>query len=221
MSESDEADETDEDIPAQYPDFPEDAQTEGTLVTIEKAQGGDVASFQRLFERMRPRLEAWVALRLGPHLKSRLDIEDVVQEVQMQAYRSFGRFTPQGADGGFWRWISTIANNRIRDLHDHHFLAQKRSPEREEKLRADLLASQTSASVRAMRQESHELLLVAFQRLSQDYRDVIRLCTFDGLSYRDAADLLGITPENVSARLSRARAKLREEMRAVEKTQDE
>ncbi len=48
--------------------------------------------------------------------------------------------------------------------------------------------------------------------LPEIYRDVLRLFYHENLSYRDLAELLGVSPATVNARLTKARSMLRERM---------
>lgn len=50
---------------------------------------------------------------------------------------------------------------------------------------------------------------VAFERLSREHRDILRLGIVEGFSVRALAERLDIPPGTVMSRLSRARAKLR------------
>jgi RNA polymerase sigma-70 factor (ECF subfamily) len=51
-------------------------------------------------------------------------------------------------------------------------------------------------------------VLRAVNRLPRGQREALALCVWSGVSYRDAADQLGITEASVRARVSRARAAL-------------
>ena len=57
-------------------------------------------------------------------------------------------------------------------------------------------------------EQQGQRLLLAVQRLSVTYRQVITL-SLEGLSYAEIADVLGISESNVGARLTRARTMLR------------
>ena len=76
---------------------------------VAKAQASDRSAFNRLSGESRSRLTGFVRSRLGEGLRSRHDVEDVVQETLLRAYRSIGRFEWQG-DGSFLRWRISIAD---------------------------------------------------------------------------------------------------------------
>ncbi len=184
-----------------------------TLALVRRAQDADAIAREQLFVHIRPRLEAWIASRVGPRLRTRLDVEDLFQEICMSAHTALDSFSPDGNEAAFWRWITTIAHNRIRDAHRYHVGAQKRSAEAEQRLEHQLTSSWTSPSLRAVRRDQHERLLLAIARLDEPHRDVLRVVEFEHHSYKEAASILGISASNVSARLTRARTKLGELIR--------
>jgi RNA polymerase sigma-70 factor, ECF subfamily len=62
------------------------------------------------------------------------------------------------------------------------------------------------------RREIAETVVQATSRLSATLRTTFQLRDIDGLSIREAADLLGVPPGTIKARLGRARVRLREVM---------
>jgi RNA polymerase sigma-70 factor (ECF subfamily) len=57
-------------------------------------------------------------------------------------------------------------------------------------------------------------LRAALQALSPDHREVVTLREIDGLSYEEIARVLGVPRGTVESRLHRARAELRERLKA-------
>jgi RNA polymerase sigma-70 factor (ECF subfamily) len=53
---------------------------------------------------------------------------------------------------------------------------------------------------------------MALRKLSNPHQQVITLCVFEGLSIEDVARVLEVRPGTVKSRLSRAKARLREEL---------
>ncbi len=144
-----------------------------------------------------------VALRLtrNPH-----DAEDVVQETLLRAYRSIERF-----DGRYPRaWLLTILRNANMNR------VRKRTPDLlhdEERTFATMAA--TGADGRAGPEEvvldriPDVAVVDALRRLSEDHRAVVVLVDIDGLSYREAAEVLDVPVGTVMSRLHRARRKMR------------
>lgn len=144
-----------------------------------------------------------VALRLtrNPH-----DAEDVVQETLLRAYRSIDRF-----DGRHPRaWLLTILRNANRNR------ARKRTPDLlhdEERTLGTIPArgadGRTGPEEIVLEQIPDHAVVEALQRLSDAHRAVVVLVDIDGLSYREAAEVLGVPVGTVMSRLHRARRKMR------------
>ena len=54
--------------------------------------------------------------------------------------------------------------------------------------------------------------MVAVEALPEDYREVILLYYYEDVTYRDLAQALGVSPATINARLTKARAMLRERL---------
>jgi DNA-directed RNA polymerase specialized sigma24 family protein len=57
---------------------------------IQKVQGGDRAAFTGLFDKYRRRLAVLIHYKFGPELRSSLDVDDILQETLLRAYRDIG-----------------------------------------------------------------------------------------------------------------------------------
>jgi RNA polymerase sigma-70 factor (subfamily 1) len=179
----------------------------------------DDDAFAELFGRMRKRLEMWIATRMGPMLRSRLALEDVMQDTFVQAHRSLPDFDDRGP-GSFQRWIFSVAENRVRDLHKYHS-AQKRAPAREVSPPADesldlwrtLPAEDTSPSGRAHRAELVGRLIGAIEKLPDDLREVLVRRVIAGQTFQEIAEAVDRRPAAVSGLFTRALRMLRDELR--------
>ena len=85
-----------------------------TFALLEKAKTGDEEALSRAFEKHRRRLAVLIHYRLSPHARQFYEVEDLVQETHLRAFRDFGRVTYQ-APGSFLRWLSSIADRVIVD----------------------------------------------------------------------------------------------------------
>ena len=171
---------------------------------VEKAQASDRSAFNRLSSESGSRLTAFVRSRLGEALRSRHEVEDVVQETLLRAYRSIGRFQWQG-DGSFLRWAISIADLLIRDL--------ARAAARPVNSPADLtrdLPTDTFPPERGLRREERfDRFERAYHALSPEHQEVIHLARLEGLRMSEVAERLGRSQSAVRHLLLRALEKLR------------
>ena len=80
---------------------------------VRRAQTGDRDAFGLLVERYRPRLTRQIEARMGENVRSRLQVDDVLQETIASALESIGRFRWRG-ENSFYSWLGSIAENIIR-----------------------------------------------------------------------------------------------------------
>ena len=144
-----------------------------------------------------------VAYRLARWLmRNEHDAEDVVQEASLRAFRYFRTFT--GGDGRAW-FLRIVRNtcsgwrgNRFNGLTDpfdeeqHHGASAPSDPE--------ALLLQTDDAT---------LIARAMHHLPDRHHHLLVLREFEGLSYRELADVMGIPMGTVMSSLSRARQALR------------
>ena len=150
---------------------------------------------------------------MGPELRTKLQSMDLVQDAFISALRSLENFTYKN-EGDFLRWISKIAENRIRDNLDK-LHADKRDIRKEIPLNNRSATQNTLAGISApvdtttpslimSRREDLNKLEKAMDKLKPEYREVITLTKIEGLSYKEAADKLGKGADAVRMLLSRA-----------------
>jgi RNA polymerase sigma-70 factor (ECF subfamily) len=172
---------------------------------LDQAREGDASARQMLLERLRPRIVLWVAARLSPELRARLEPEDVAQEVLLSLHRSLDSFDGEEI-GRFYAWTFTIAENRIRDLVDHHG-ALKRRPV------PGPAVSQTTPGTAAVRAEELERVRSALEQLGEDHRRVIQLRQLEGKSVPETAEILERSDNAVRVLHCRALKALRDLLR--------
>jgi RNA polymerase sigma-70 factor, ECF subfamily len=136
-------------------------------------------------------------------VRNRADAEDVVQETMTQALQSFHRFQ---AGTNCRAWLATIL---------HHVVSNRRRARNRSLLVDDPedRAAHAAAFVPPVPQAlTDEDLLAALRRLPQAFQDVIVLCDVEELTYKEAAEALGIPIGTIMSRLHRGRAQLRREL---------
>lgn len=182
------------------------------------AAGGDPEAFARLVDRVKGRLEVWIALRLGPMLRTRVSEEDVFQDTLLEAYRSLGEFTDAGP-GSFRRWLFRVAENRIRDLNKYH-TRQRRDMGRvqartgdEETLLGLLATDGTSPSSGAHRAELVGRVVERIETLDDPVREVVVARAIEDLTFREIAERLDKPQTSVQALYARGLRSLKDELR--------
>jgi RNA polymerase sigma-70 factor (ECF subfamily) len=173
-----------------------------TLDLIARARAGDREAFDLVAERLRERLAAFIATRLGARLERQVEIDDVLQEAYLRALRSLDRFE-EGGEGGFFRWLCGIALHVIQE-----------SARRKERgvivpLDFDAPGQGTAPEKRSERHERFDRLQEAMDGLAADHRKVIVLARIERLPIKEVALRMDRTPEAVTQLLWRALQNLR------------
>ena len=177
-----------------------------TLSLVHDAQAGQRAALELALDRVRPRLERWIAVRLGPLLRSRLDVEDVVQETLLGAWKAFDA-AEFNSRGDVFAWLRRISENRIRDLASRH-TAKKRDAARNRALEHSIISSQTGPGTRMDRALRQERMLLALAKLSAADREILRLTKIELRPHGEIAELLNIKVGAVAVRAFRALKRL-------------
>ena len=180
------------------------ADTPDTKTLLEQARDGDRAAFDAAASECRGRLEGFVKTRLGSHLRSVVEVEDVIQETYAQAIASISRFEWRG-EGSFLRWLNRIAEHAILNL------AKK------QKMRGgavlfvdhDAPGSDPAPSKIIRRQERRDRLQHALAGLPSDYREAIELVRIQGLQVKEAATRMNRSPKAVMHLLARGLRELK------------
>ena len=164
------------------------------------------------FEQHRERLLSVIYLRMGPNLRVRMDPEDVLQEVAIEAVNSWKTLAEEQNAGA---WLVTLARRKVARIIRDQLGVAARDPRREHAIKTDLpLADRRSGPVtHADRKDRLELLAQALERLSEDHREVILTMKIEGLSAKEVGERMGRTENAVHLLLSRALKRLAEELK--------
>jgi len=181
-----------------------------TAGLVARAKAGDDAAYDALFAVAAERARLFVRLRLGPALRTKLDVDDVLQEAYLEAHRSFGSFRYQG-DGAFSRWLCRIIENRIRGLADHHDAKKRRAPEamqRISRIEHRVAAARTGPQTAVLRGEQSARLVAAMDALDDAERETLLLRFFQDRTIDQIAHLTGRSPSAVRRLLGRSTRRL-------------
>src|SRR5262245_58601745 len=99
------------------------AQTQDLLAQVVQ---GSRPALGRLLQHYRPRLHAFIAARLDPQVRSRVDPSDVVQDVQLEVTRRIGDFLER-RPMPFHLWIRRTASERLLKVQRYHRRRARRS----------------------------------------------------------------------------------------------
>lgn len=170
---------------------------ETTVELSRRAKEGDAEAFGALYSLVWHDLYRYACYFLG----NRQDAEDVVQETAAEAFHGIGTLRDPEA---FKRWIFAILIRRCKRALRQTVRARSQIS-LEDSL--DLPAERSGDLEQAL--ELEEQLL----HLSADERTVILLSATQGYSAVEIGRMLGCPAGTVRSRLSRAYAKLRDEMK--------
>jgi RNA polymerase sigma-70 factor (ECF subfamily) len=188
--------------------------------SVGRARQGDEGALAQLLRLYEPRLLRMVELRLDASLRQRLDPADVVQEGLLEAVRRFQEWCRQDALP-IHVWLRLIVAQSLAGAQRRHLGAHRRDARLEvemqqsrSSLSADnaadaFVASITSPSQAAQREELRAGVLAALNALDELDREVVVLRHFEGLSTEEVAAELAMTPVAASKRFVRALLRLR------------
>lgn len=180
---------------------------------------------ETLFEEHRGKLLAFIDRQLGAKLRSKLEPDDVLQEVLTEVVRVSANSTLDRSHA--FSWLCQVAERKIIDLHRHYFQAQKRDAGREVSLQGGgssgggdssrpaglvqmLAVSMTSPSAAYSRQAREHQLADAVDKLQPEMREAIHLRYVENMPSKDIAERLGKSDAAIRVMLSRAVKKLQD-----------
>jgi RNA polymerase sigma-70 factor (ECF subfamily) len=174
---------------------------------IVEARQGNREALGRLLNNFRYYLLLMANRKLDPTLWAKVAPSDIVQESLMEAGRNFPRFHGSSEEE-LLAWLRGILRHIVMDAH-RHYTTEKRQVANELPL-AELpqleipLATTNSPSESAQAREQDEQLNEAVQQLPEHYRQVLRMYTWDKLTFVQIAEKLGTTADAVRKMFRRA-----------------
>jgi len=157
---------------------------------------GSISSFELLIERYQKTIFN-IVLRL---VNDEETARDLTQDIFIKAFEKMGSFN---FNYRFFSWIYRItANETINYL--------KSQRKFESLTKVEKLNSESEPEID--KEERNKKLRVGLKMIRADYRLLLLLKYFFGLSYEEMAEVLEIPEKKVKARLFSAREKLKEEL---------
>jgi RNA polymerase sigma-70 factor (ECF subfamily) len=188
----------------------------GPTELMAKARAGEAEALGELCALYRNYLRMVVRTGLGPRLRERVELSDVVQEALVEVVRQFPQFTGQN-EAALVGWLRRLVGQKLADLGRYHSRAKRSAGGSDVPLDApaeptggvdgehpgggrllDVLAlSQTSPSEAASRRELIVLLADALDGLPEPEAEVLWLYYADGLSFESIGDRLGLSRKSI------------------------
>lgn len=168
---------------------------------LARVAAGDTGAFTALVESHQERLLRLCERLLGDPEEAR----DAAQEVFLKAFRKAGEVRPMGQ---VYTWLYRIAVNlclnKLRRRKLVRFLRFEANPEEPDAPAFDPPDAGPDPISALESRRRWQSTRKAIAKLPDNQRAVLILVRFEGLSYRQAAEVLGITEGAVESRLFRA-----------------
>jgi RNA polymerase sigma-70 factor, ECF subfamily len=160
---------------------------------------GDTGALRVLYERHC----AWLGVRLARRCNDRGLVDEVLQDTFVAVWHGAGGFRGEGEVAG---WLWGVAIRRL--------VSALRSGGRKLEVPfADVVVgSASSVEERVLAGVEYGDAGAALARLSPQMRAVVQATVLDGLTTREAGQLLGVPRGTVKTRLHRAKAQLRRDL---------
>src|SRR5262245_1523619 len=204
----------------------------GPIELLSRARAGEAEALGELCALYRNYLRMVVRTGLGPRLRERVELSDVVQEALVEVVRQFPQFTGQN-EAALVGWLRRLVGQKLADLGRYHSRAKRSAGGSDVPLDApadpggggdgdhppgggrllDVLAlSQTSPSEAASRRELIVLLADALNDLPDPEAEVLWLYHADGLSFEMIGDRLGVSRKSIRGIWARGLKNLKRNM---------
>ncbi|MFM7785205.1 MAG: RNA polymerase sigma factor RpoE [Gammaproteobacteria bacterium] len=182
-------------------------EADGQLVA--RVQQGDKRAFEVLVLKYRHRIFSLVSR----FVRVPDEVQDVVQEAFIKAYRAIGGFRGESA---FYTWLYRIAANTAKN----HLVSRSRRPpgadleveDAEQLDAARALRDIEDPESLMMAEQLREAVEGAIRRLPEDLRTALMLREFEGLSYEEIAEVMACPVGTVRSRIFRAREAVDQEI---------
>lgn len=180
---------------------------------VERVQRGDKTAYGLLVAKYQRKL-----LRLVSRIvRDPSEVEDVVQEAFIKAYRALPNFRGESA---FYTWLYRIGINTAKN---HLAILRRRAPtnstkeadEAETFDEAEQLRDINTPETMLMSRQVADTVNAAMERLPEELRRAITLREVEGMSYEDIATAMDCPIGTVRSRIFRAREAIAAELRPL------
>lgn len=167
---------------------------------LRRAAAGEREAAGELARRYADPIRDRIRRKLGPTLRARVDTDDIFQSTIATVLGDLDQIDYRG-EPAFVAWLATAAENRLRMAGRRH-QAGKRDLRRDRRLEAagGIIGGRTSPTEGAVRGELVDWLKGALEGLPALEREVVRLHSFEGLSFPEIAARLDLPSKDVARR---------------------
>lgn len=174
---------------------------------IAAAKGGDAYAFEQLMAAYEKKIYCLCLRMMG----NAHDGEDCAQEAMLRIWQKLPQFR---GDAAFSTWVYRVTAALCMDALRKRQRTQKESLEALSETGFDAQDDAPTPEEAGEQQEQREMIAKAVASVPEAMRSVFLLRDVHGLSVEDTAKALGISAGTVKSRLSRAREKMAQHLRA-------
>lgn len=180
---------------------------------VERAQRGDKRAFELLVDKYQRKL----GRLLSRFIRDPSEVEDVMQEAFIKAYRALPAFR---GDSAFYTWLYRIGINTAKN---YLAAARRRAPTSTEIEAEDAEGYADGERLRDLNTPENMLLSkeiadtvnASMAALPDELRTAIQLREIEGMSYEDIARIMECPIGTVRSRIFRAREAIAEQLRPL------
>jgi len=176
---------------------------------LERVRSGDASAIGELYELYHDELLFAVRAHLGPFLRSKLESEDILQSVAVEAFRALPAVRADD-HSSLKSYLHTMVVNKIRGRADYYGAASRAGDVALASLAPDAAEDALANGPSYRDPERFVRLEEALGRLPDADRRLVVLRKVDGLSSKETARQLGMSDAAVRKAYSRALARLAE-----------
>jgi len=164
---------------------------------LKNIAAGDQSAMREFYNAHESRVYAYAKNKLNDSHAA----ADIVNEVMIAVWQGAGKFQ---ARSKVRSWLLSIAHFKIIDLYRRNSRADMTELN-------ETLPDETSVSALEIVgiMESRNFIEECMKRLSESHREVIHLCFFEELTYREVAQVVGCPEGTVKTRMFYARQQLK------------
>lgn len=172
-------------------------------VLVQRFIGGDEQAFETLFKKHYQML-----LKVGQFLINDIEqAEELVHDVFINVWQKRENINSQAS---FKNYLITAVRNRCFN----HLKAKKKTTSiDDDESWADELVADTATDTVANLKEVNLAIEAAVSRLPEQCRIIFQLSRYEGMSYKEIAETLGLAPKTVENQIGRALKTLKTELK--------